>query len=120
MHVPFRILVVDDEYSVRIGLLRVLCARGYDAIGASSGADALQKALAQRPDAIVMDMMMPGENGADAADRMRAYTQLADVPIIALTASPSLFLETQGFHSVLIKPCLSIDLLAAIVKATNP
>jgi hypothetical protein len=45
---------------------------------------------------------------------MRGYAQLADVPVIALTASPSFFIETQGFHSVLIKPCPSIDLVAAI------
>jgi CheY-like chemotaxis protein len=116
---PFRILVVDDEGSVRISLLRVLCARGYDAVGASCATDALAQALAHRPDVVLMDLMMPGESGVDAANKMRGYAQLADVPIIALTASPSLSIETQGFHSVLIKPCLSNDLLAAIARATH-
>jgi CheY-like chemotaxis protein len=117
---PITILVVDDERSVRESLLRMLSARGYDAVGASSGSAALEKALSRRPDVVLMDLMMPVENGFETAHNMRSHAQLASVPIIALTASPGFPGETQSlFEAVLTKPCPSIDLLNAITKALH-
>lgn len=117
---PITILVVDDERSVRESLLRMLSARGYDVVGASSGSAALEKALSRRPDVVLMDLMMPVENGFETARNMRNYAQLDSVPIIALTASPGVPSETQSlFEAVLTKPCASIDLLNSITKALH-
>lgn len=117
---PLRVLVVDDDRSVRVGLLRMLRAHGYDVIGASDGLEALEKALAWPPDIVLMDVMMPFESGPDAARNMRNQPRLADTPIIALTASPNLPAETRmNFRAVLTKPCSSTELLSAITKAVN-
>ncbi len=111
--------MVDDERSVRVSLLRILRATGYDAVGAGSGQEALAKALEWHPDVVLMDLMMPLENGMDTARKMRSHAPLACIPIIALTAS-SLSVETQSFFQlVLTKPCLSVDLLSAIANVTR-
>jgi CheY-like chemotaxis protein len=117
---PLRVLVVDDDCSVRVGLLRMLRAHGYDVIGASGGSEALEKALAWPPDVVLMDLMMPFQSGPDAARNMRNQPPLADTPIIALTASPNLPAEANMiFQTVLTKPCSSTELLSAITKAVD-
>lgn len=117
---PLKVLVVDDEPSVRVGLLRLLRAYGYEAVGADGGSEALAKALEWTPDLVLMDLMMPAENGLDVARHMRNQVQLASIPIIALTASSYLPAGTPTiFQAVLTKPCPSIELLSAITKATQ-
>lgn len=112
------ILIVDDKRSVRASLLRMLAAAGHKVREASSGAEALQSAARERPDVILMDIVMPGQNGFEAAREIRKHAHLATVPIIALTASPMVLSEIQPlFQGVLTKPCQAAQLLAAIESA---
>jgi CheY-like chemotaxis protein len=112
------ILVVDDERSVRISMLRLLVAYGYKAIAAANAAEALSKAQELRPDVILMDMLMPDTDGIEATRSIRARPQLGGIPIIALSATPPQSPEMrQLFDAVLTKPCPSQQILAAIEAA---
>lgn len=115
------VLVVDDDSAVRRSLLRLLRAHGYIVIGARSGAEALSKALQCRPAVILMDLLLPVQNGIDAALTLRGRPDLSHVPIIALTASPEIAAHAAGlFHEILSKPCPVQTLLHAIETACRP
>ena len=85
-HAP-HVLVVDDDRRLRQLLARFLGEHGYRVTTAASAAEARAKGEALVFDAIVLDVMMPGETGFDYAKRLRAQSQ---VPILMLTARTSL------------------------------
>lgn len=117
---PLSVLVVDDDRSVRVSLVRALRTRGYVAVGAGSGEEALQKALESLPDVIVMDLMIPLQCGTEVARLIRTEPALASVPIIALSASPWLVINPDPlFTSVLTKPCPLSNLIDAITQAVQ-
>ena len=60
---PARVLVVDDDQSIRESLIRALRVEGYLAEGAVDGLDGLLRAAKDKPDAIILDVMMPGVDG---------------------------------------------------------
>lgn len=81
-----RVLLVDDD-PVIVRLLEVnFRLDGFEADGASRGEEAIEKARATRPDAIVLDVMMPGLDGYEVCARLRDDPELSDVPIVFLTA----------------------------------
>jgi CheY-like chemotaxis protein len=81
-----RILVVEDAPDTR-ELLRLLFeAEGYEVLTAGDGLSAVEMALRELPDAIVMDMSLPGLDGYHAAKLIRREPALAGVPLIACTA----------------------------------
>lgn len=81
-----RVLVVDDVPSIRSLLEYALGFEGYEVITAPDGANAIAHAHTHRPDAIILDVMMPRMNGYDVAERLRSDAEVSDVPIIMLTA----------------------------------
>lgn len=111
------ILVVDDDVSVRKGLVKLLTARAYRPTAVASGAAALQQAAQLRPDVILMDLHMPKMSGIDAARALRADPVLARVPIIAMSATPPPGGIDPLFASFLLKPTSSAELFAAIEDA---
>ncbi len=80
------ILIVDDEYSGRETLQSVLEGEGYNLIMAENGPQAIEKAKAFLPDVILLDVMMPGMTGFEVCERIRNDPQVAEIPIIILTA----------------------------------
>jgi DNA-binding response OmpR family regulator len=81
-----RVLLVDDD-PVIIRLLEVnFRLDGFEVEGASRGEEALEKARAWLPDAIVLDVMMPGLDGYEVCGRLRDDPELSDVPVVFLTA----------------------------------
>jgi putative two-component system response regulator len=80
------VLIVDDEYSGRETLQSVLEGEGYDLIMAENGMQAIEKAKAYQPDVILLDVMMPGMTGFEVCERIRSDPQVAEIPIIILTA----------------------------------
>lgn len=81
-----KVLLVDDEENNRDMLMRRLTRRGYDVVTAVDGDDACQKALAELPCLILMDMRMPGTDGYEATERIRGMPETRAIPIIGLTA----------------------------------
>lgn len=80
------VLIVDDEYSGRETLQSVLEGEGYDIIMAENGPQAIEKAKSYLPDVILLDVMMPGMTGFEVCERIRNDPQVAEIPIIILTA----------------------------------
>jgi DNA-binding response OmpR family regulator len=83
MGAPQRILVVDDDATVAEVVERYLQREGYSVETVGDGRTALDRALADPPDLVVLDLMLPGIGGLDVCRRIRA---LAPVPVIMLTA----------------------------------
>ena len=82
-----KVLVVDDDLDVAAGLSIRLQAAGYEIIGASDGQAGVDAAVAQHPDAILMDVRMPGMDGIAALQHLRSNVDTFDIPIIILSAS---------------------------------
>ncbi|MBW8838213.1 MAG: PAS domain-containing protein, partial [Burkholderia sp.] len=83
------ILVVDDVAVNRAVAIDMLSQLGFDAVGAINGFEALEKAQALQPALILMDVVMPEMDGLEATRHLRAISELADRPIIAVSAGAS-------------------------------
>lgn len=83
---PHRILIVEDNEMNRTMLARRLVRRGYDVIMATTGLEGLEKARAEKPDLVLMDLSLPEMDGWEAMRRLRADATSANLRIIALTA----------------------------------
>ena len=83
---PMRILVVDDDPTVRQVLSLQLESDGHQVSAAVDGESGLQAVQAQRPDLVVLDVMMPGLSGWDVLERLRSDPGSRRVPVLLLTA----------------------------------
>jgi DNA-binding response OmpR family regulator len=92
------ILVVDDDLRTLKLVGLVLDQQGYDVVAAQSGEDGLEKARAETPDLIILDILMPGLDGYKVAQRLRADRVTARVPILMLTAKSDLDDRVTGFE----------------------
>jgi CheY-like chemotaxis protein len=81
-----RILLVEDNEDNRDMLSRRLIRKGYDVICAVDGREGVDKALAERPDLVLMDMSLPVLDGWQATREIKANPEMNAIPIIALTA----------------------------------
>jgi two-component system response regulator MprA len=111
-----RILVVDDEPSVRSAVGRALEVERYEVEVAPDGGAALRAMSLTRPDAIVLDVMMPGVNGLDVCRRIRALGDTT--PILMLTARDAVSDRVAGLDAgaddYLVKPFALQELLARL------
>lgn len=80
------VLIVDDESAGRDTVESILDGEGYALLMASNGAQAIEMARTTQPDVILMDVMMPGMTGFEACRQIRGDSDLAEIPIILLTA----------------------------------
>src|SRR6185369_18066606 len=80
------ILIVDDEPAGRETLESILEPEGYYLVLAENGYQAIEQAKAIQPDVILLDVMMPGMNGFEVCRRIREEKNLAEIPILFLTA----------------------------------
>lgn len=84
MQRKIRLLVVEDEPAIRTGLVDVFVYHGYEVDAAADGREGLHKALSGRFDMVLLDVMLPGMNGFEVCERIRAEDR--EQPIILLTA----------------------------------
>lgn len=110
-----KILVVDDEELLVKGIRFNLQNEGYDVITGSNGLDAVMLTQSERPDLVVLDVMMPEMDGLTACSKIREFS---DVPIILLTAKADdmdkLLGFDQGADDYLTKPFNILELKARI------
>jgi two-component system KDP operon response regulator KdpE len=112
-----RILVVDDEPQILRALEMSLRGAGYDAVTASTGADALTTAAVQPPDAVILDLVLPDMRGTDVCRELRTWTT---VPVIVLSVvgdeSEKVAALDAGADDYVTKP-FGVDELLARIRA---
>src|SRR3954451_598483 len=103
---PVKVLIVDDDRAVRDALRRALTLGGYDALTAGDGNEALAKAAASTPDAVVLDIGLPALDGIEVCRRLRDTGNR--VPILMLTARDAVADRIDGLDAgaadYLVKP----------------
>jgi len=91
-----RVLVIDDEAPIRL-LCRVnLEAEGMEVLEAADGPSGLEKARSERPDVVLLDVMMPGLDGWGVAEELLADDRTSAIPIVFLTARAELRDRARG------------------------
>lgn len=120
-----KVLVIDDEEDVRfVAQLSLERVGGMTVVQASSGEEGVARARSEQPDFILLDMMMPGMDGAATFRALRASAETASIPVVFLTAK-AMAAEVQrlkdlGAKGVVLKPFNPMTLaaeVAAILKA---
>jgi CheY-like chemotaxis protein len=104
-----RILIVDDEDDIReVAQMSLEMVAGWEVIPARSGDEGVRLAAEHRPDAILLDVMMPGMDGPATAALLRNRPETAAIPVVLLTAkvqpADRRRLEALGVAGVLAKP----------------
>jgi twitching motility two-component system response regulator PilH len=115
-----KILIADDSPSDRQFLLENLSRHGYQCVVAASGAEAVIKAKTERPDLILMDVVMPGTNGFEATRTITRDEETRNIPVIICTAKDGstdrLWGLRQGACDYVYKP-IDVDSLVAKIAA---
>ncbi len=113
-----KILLVDDSSTVLLFEKMVLSREPYDLLVARDGQEGLEKAIAERPDLILMDVMMSRMDGVEACGRLRAHGDTARIPIILVTTrGESEFAargQAAGCSAYLTKPISAAELLGKV------
>ena len=95
----FRILIVDDEPDIREILRMRLSTAGYNILEAENGAEGVRVAHQEKPDLIIMDVMMPVMDGIKATKKIRSNLETAAIPIVMLTAKTAKEDELEGLDA---------------------
>ena len=111
-----RILIVDDEFGLADVVAEILVELGYDVGIAINGRLALDNMREQRPDLVLLDMMMPVLDGFEVLRAMRTDGGLADVPVVIMTSLPEVLDERAPaeYQAVLHKPFTEEKLRAVL------
>jgi DNA-binding response OmpR family regulator len=111
-----RILIIEDELPMRTALQDVLAAEGYRVLTAADGASGLSRALEEKPDLLLLDIMMPRLDGYAVCSELRRLAQ--PLPILMLTAKGQIEDRVQGLDvgadDYLVKPFSTEELLARV------
>jgi len=102
-----KILIIEDHADMRELLAWQIELMGFMPISAKQGREGVEKALSEKPQLIIMDIMMPGMDGWEAAKQIRAHPDIKDTPILAATA---LFRDSD------LKNCMDAGCNGYIVK----
>lgn len=113
-----KILVVDDSPTQLQGISKILQKHGHEVLTANSGERAVDRAEVDRPDLILMDVVMPGLNGFQATRQISKNTTTQHIPIIMLTSKDQdtdrLWAQRQGAADYIVKPATESDLIGKI------
>jgi twitching motility two-component system response regulator PilH len=111
-------MVVDDSPTERHFLSEILTKQGYQVIMAESGEEAMEKAKVQKPDLILMDVVMPGLNGFQATRAITKDDETKHIPVIMCTSkgqeTDKVWGMRQGARDYLVKPVNQDELLRKI------
>ena len=109
------VLVVDDSHDMRELIADVLAQEGLEVLVAASGDRALSLMADRRPDLVISDLLMPGMDGFTLRGEMLRRSDLADVPVVVLSAFWQRPSETLDVVDVIAKP-LDLDRLLEVVR----
>jgi DNA-binding response OmpR family regulator len=108
-----RVLVVDDDHDIRESLASVLSDEGYDVAEAGNGLEALAEMDRERPDVVLLDLMMPVMDGWKTLQILRRTPRHATVPVVILSAATA-----PGASDYIQKP-ISLDKLLALLEVVR-
>lgn len=116
-----KVLIADDEPSLRLLVRATLQAnQKYDLIEACDGDEALAMAGSEKPDILLLDIMMPGQSGFEVCEKIKNDDSLKDIIVIMLTAKGQQtdrdWAKSVGANYFLTKPFSPIELLALVDK----
>lgn len=117
------ILVVDDELEVLEATKKILLKNQYAVMTASAGKEAVTLAKVNRPDLILLDIVMPDMDGRDVLVELKKDPATKDIPIIFVTARGEQFERDYGLklgaHEYISKPCDAVFLLSQVAGILN-
>lgn len=112
------VLIVDDHAEGREGCALLLMKAGFRVVTAINGLDGLVKALAVRPDVIIMDLAMPDLDGFDCTRQLAASSTTREIPVIVVTAHATPEARARalaaGCRALLVKPFVPSSLIAEV------
>jgi len=117
-----RILIIDDEDDIReVASLSLEATAGWKVLTANSGAQGIELAILHQPDAILMDVMMPGMDGPTTFRKMQQISSIAHIPVLLLTAKVQGIDKRRfadlGVAAILFKPFDPLTLAEQIAEA---
>ena len=113
---PRKIMVVDDEPAIRDLIVAVLEDEGYEVVVAISGRRAIELLPQERPDLVLMDIMMPEMDGREAFRRIRELPDLAHTPVVMMSAATAPDRLAPRVSAFLAKPFDLDHLLETIAR----
>jgi len=118
-----KILVADDNPDILELLQSRLKANNYEVVTANNGVNTLLKIIEEIPDLIILDIKMPSGTGIGVYENIKRHKQVADIPVIFITAYASAEIEEQvremGAEDFISKPFNADDLLDKVKKALD-
>ncbi|WP_322808049.1 response regulator transcription factor [Thermanaerothrix sp.] len=93
-----RIVYIEDDQEMIELVTLILSRRGYEVIGAQGGRNGLEVALAQTPDLILLDLMMPDIDGWEVFQQLKSHAQTRNIPVIVITAKAQPIDRVLGLH----------------------
>ena len=112
------VLVVDDEQSMAFALKVGLAGAGYHVVTAETGEEAMLIVSSNRPDAIVLDLMMPGIGGLETLKLLRMHPEFKRLPVILMSGARPLVKQADyQWNDFLYKPFQVSDRVAALEKS---
>ncbi len=113
-----KILVADDEQQLALAIKIRLQSKGYQVVTASDGKGAIELAEQEKPDLVILDVLMPGMDGYSCVRALNAKFGRGKLPIIMLTARDKMkdLFELEGIEDYVIKPFDHEDLLVRIER----
>jgi CheY-like chemotaxis protein len=119
-----RVLIIDDEEDIRqVAALSLETVAGWDVLMANSGANGIARAEEEQPDAILLDVMMPGMDGPTTFQQLQKNPATASIPVVLLTAKVQAADKKRfsdlGVAGVLFKPFDPLTLARQIADAVG-
>lgn len=115
-----KVLIVDDEPNIRLSVEFLMKREGYEVLTAADGQEGLKALTTHRPDLMILDVMMPRKNGFEVLVEARADQNVADVPILMLSAKGREAEMNKGLalgaDAYITKPFSTHDLVAKVAE----
>jgi DNA-binding response OmpR family regulator len=119
-----KVLLVDDSATVLLTTRTILARNAYEIVTARDGLEGLEKARAERPDLILMDVLMPRMDGVEACRLLGEASETRDIPVIMVTTRDELERvapgRVPGCAAYVTKPINGVELLAKVRVCLGP
>ena len=119
-----RVLLIEDEPNIVTAISFLLARDGWDVRTHPDGGDAVEVVRAERPDLLILDMLLPGRSGLEILRALRAAPATAGLPVLMLTArgaaADRVLAESSGATGFMAKPFCNAEMLASVRALVTP